>query len=437
MPYLLLKPPHPNRPAMHNITAFEHRPVYIGGKEKLTREMTDELLAFRHVDGRRFCAEIHNGIKFQQFVGIVRTESVQVEILPKTTKDKDKAVWQKALINLLHACGKLDFEAVSEAHTDSSGNLFDILLLQYCLEIAKLLHRGLIKRYRRHAGNTTALKGKLLFAKHIKHNAVHAERFYTEHTVYDKTHPANQVLRAALALLPRLSNDPAVCAEARRLLLDFPEMDTPAKPLLLFRRIRADKKLQPYSKALHYARMILQGHHPDISTGNDLSFALLFDMNKLFEAYVAERLRLHTEKCGWRIETQRVKKLWSTGAVHIRHKPDILVFEGDSDNCLAAFDTKWKIINLEIDISASDLRQVYAYCKSWRTKKGFLLYPSNPSINSGGNKFSPGNYFNAEGTCTVSWLKILDPDKDATFPQSERYLCDNWIKELIAQVKDL
>ena len=56
----------------------------------------------------------------------------------------------------------------------------------YIQEINKLLHIGLVKKYRKETNNVKALKGKLEFAGNIRKNLVHKERFYTTHQVYNK-----------------------------------------------------------------------------------------------------------------------------------------------------------------------------------------------------------------------------------------------------------
>ena len=58
-------------------------------------------------------------------------------------------------------------------------SLFDLYMEAFLTEVRTLLHHGLVRRYRRAAGNFTALKGRLLFSRHIAENLVHRERFFT------------------------------------------------------------------------------------------------------------------------------------------------------------------------------------------------------------------------------------------------------------------
>lgn len=408
---------------MLNITVYEHEEIAIG-KQGFTPAMRDRLLEFQAEDGRKFCVATQLGLKFQQFVGIVRTELVQIEILPKTANNGNDNLWRRALLNLLQASGLLNFDSHTDANIEISDNLFDIILWQYCHQVARLLHKGLAKRYGRHQDNTKALKGKLLLSKHISKNAINAENFYTEHTVYNKNHAANQVLLAALKLVPSLTEHEAIRSEAQRLIWHFPEMELTQKPLHLFRKIKLDRKIQHYRKCHKYAHLILSNLHPALHSGATSAFALLFDMNRVFEAYIARTLQ--KAKPEWQIETQVNKVLWRSGkGISIRQMPDIVI--KNQGLVKALLDTKWKNMGSVSETSANDLRQVYAYNKQWESPIGLLIYPTNPNFPE--NLFTSGKYFDGS-RCTVGFVKIINADSD-------KVLCLEWVGELVKEMESL
>jgi 5-methylcytosine-specific restriction enzyme subunit McrC len=87
-----------------------------------------------------------------------------------------------------------------------------------------LSRQGLIKKYHKDEGNLTALKGRILFAKHIHKNLIHQERMYTEHQVYDYENLHNQILMKALKVLGTVSRDPFILDKINRIKFDFPDI---------------------------------------------------------------------------------------------------------------------------------------------------------------------------------------------------------------------
>ena len=67
------------------------------------------------------------------------------------------------------------------------------------------------------------LKGKLKFAGNIRENAIHKERFYTSHQVYDHNHLLNQVIACALNIVEGFSSGNYLYDRCKRALFGFPE----------------------------------------------------------------------------------------------------------------------------------------------------------------------------------------------------------------------
>lgn len=111
--------------------------------------------------------------------------------------------------------------------------------------------------------------------------------------------------------------------------------------------------------------------------GDDLSFALLFDMNALFESYVGNFIKKsfpctilqYSEK--HLIEEPKSFKL----------RPDIFL----KDKFIA--DTKWKIVKSKDDISQADLYQLYAYGKKYECSNLYLIYPKIEGVKQEFMKF--------------------------------------------------
>ena len=71
-------------------------------------------------------------------------------------------------------------------------------------------------------------------------------------------------------------------------------------------------------------------------------------------------------------------------------RPDIVVENKESETCIV-MDTKWKLLNLysnNYGISQSDMYQMYAYGKKYKTEKVVLLYPLNDAVASLGKRIN-------------------------------------------------
>ncbi len=93
---------------------------------------------------------------------------------------------------------------------------------------------------------------------------------------------------------------------------------------------------------------------------------MLFDMNKLFEAYVAEHIKKYFSD-RFMVKIQAQEKFLFDEPRTFALKPDIIL-EGDEKIIL---DTKWKF-----KISEDDMYQMFAYAKRYGAKKIFILSPA-------------------------------------------------------------
>ena len=168
-----------------------------------------------------------------------------------------------------------------------------------------------------------------------------------------------------------------------------------------FVKLIINRQVKHYEQTLLWCKIFLLGNSFTPHKGDDLAFALLFDMNKLFESYVGNFIKKsfpgtilqHSEK--HLIEYPKSFKL----------RPDIFL-EGKF-----IADTKWKIIGSSNDISQANLCQLYAYGKKHECCKLHLIYPKID-----GAKQEPMN-FKYENNM---WLEILyfDLENDKFFTQS-------------------
>ncbi len=313
-------------------------------------------------------------IQARNYVGVLQTKSgLTIEILPKiadkTDTDKSKAVF----IKMLRALKNFPFKSSNLASLKTQNlPLLEIFISMFLCELEALVKKGIKSDYITLENNLKFLKGKLNINEQIKRNSIHKERFYVGYSEFLSDIKINRIIKTTLKFLYKKSNFNKNQQKIRELLFIFDEVSTCEDYKNLFEKLIINRQVKHYEQTLLWCKIFLLGNSFTPHKGDDLAFALLFDMNKLFESYVGNFIK---------------KKLPSTALQHsekhliedpkgFKLRPDIFL----KDKFIA--DTKWKIIRQDINesekkykISQADLYQLYAYGKKHECSKLYLIYP--------------------------------------------------------------
>ena len=308
---------------LNTIRVFEYETLYVG-QDGFEQEHFDALTKYNDTHEGRFFTPGHLSIKFQQFVGVIQANNLTIEVLPKIGKsariENEKDCWQRVLIDMLRECNWMKVHANENAYLQNRYNsILEAYLDLYINELEMLIHIGLIKKYRQEEGNLLALKGKLLFSRHIQQNVVHEERFFIRHYIYDHNHPFNQVLLKALKLIPSICNSPALNDRVYNLLFSFPELEDLNVTSQTFERLIFDRKSEAYREAISIAAMILLNYRPDVMSGTNYVLAILFDMNDLWEEFALRQI-MRSNSYKWDIVSQEEKPIWEKALKPVSQK---------------------------------------------------------------------------------------------------------------------
>lgn len=382
----------------NRITVFEHEKLFFNLKNEKEKKLHDALEIY-HGNQTPFFKLIRNGVQFNEHVGVIQVGKTTVEVLPKADKaGEDK--WRNLLIGMIKTVWGFDVKSTGSSTLKLKSN--SILELYYELfisELEYLLHRGLIKRYRKNEGNQTSLKGALQFSKHITQNLVHKERFYVNYSQYSNEHTIHEILFKTIQLLKKINTNSVLNGRIGALTLNFPEMKDIKVNESTFNKIVYDRKNQHYKVALDIAKLLLLNYHPDISKGRHDVLALMFDMNSLWEQFflVTLKTKLKTHL----VTSQVTKSFWKpTSGYSSKMRPDIILKCKESQESFV-LDTKWKNLN-GYNPSPEDLRQMYVYHRFYQAKKVALVYPSDQHSIKKGNYFSSENYLEmSEKECSI------------------------------------
>jgi 5-methylcytosine-specific restriction enzyme subunit McrC len=407
--------------AKNHITVFEHESLRIDrGVYRLTDIQLKALQLFYGEQGIPYYSLIHNGVKFNEYVGVIQVGDLIIEVLPKVDKSShSKKEWQQALINMLRVVGLFNLKAPSKSTLSlKSNSILELYFELFINELEYLIRQGLIKKYRSVENNTTSLKGSLQFSKHLSKNIVHQERFYVRHSNYDKEHLLHQILYKTLKLLKNINRFIQLDSRINRLLFDFPELKDINVSSESFDKIHYCRKSIVYKEAINISEMLLLNYHPNIKKGQNDVLALMFDMNLLWEKFVYVCLRKF-KKEDVSISAQNNKYFWKPNKGNRTSMiPDIVINQGE-ENCIV-LDTKWKNLNGN-NPSPDDLRQLYVYSKYYKAKKVALVYPgsSQTSIIKEGTYFDENSGEIGNEICSVISLPI-----EKNFDKWQRLIAD-------------
>lgn len=374
-------------PHRNHITVFEYERIKLDQEINGCKLDEPKLLALQKYYGDKgvpYYSLINKGVQFNEYVGVIQVGSLLIEVLPKADKERKMEDWRNMLINMMRAVGSFDIRVTSSSHLKIKPNtILDLYIEMFINEVEYLLHTGLIKQYRKKEGNVTALKGNLLFGKHIQQNLTHQERFYVRHSTYDIEHQLHFILYTAIKFIKQLNTNITLHSRIGALLLFFPEMPIIKVTEATFEKLVYNRKSEGYRKAIEIAKLLLLQYHPDVSKGRNNVLALMFDMNKLWEQFIYVSLKKYTKDCS--VTSQISKYFWQpdNGGQRSRMRPDIVINK-ESDNCIV-LDTKWKNLN-GYNPSPDDLRQMYVYHEYFNAQKTALVYP-------GEGKEIKGTYF--------------------------------------------
>jgi 5-methylcytosine-specific restriction enzyme subunit McrC len=386
------------------ITVYEHETYRFNPRDK-EHQLLLEALERYHGDGTPFFKLIRNGVQFNEHVGVIQVGHTLIEVLPKADKTSSAENWRGVLIDMMRAVYGFDIKTTGYGNLKLRQNaLLHLYFELFIKELEYLLHSGLVKKYRKKAGNVTALKGRLLFGKHLQHNLIHQEHFFVEHSIYDTEHLLHQVLYKALCLLQHINTQPDLHSRIGALLLNFPNMPDLRVTAATFEKLTLNRKTQHYQQAVDIAQLLLLNYHPDISQGRNYVLALMFNMNRLWEQFVYVSLRKH-KLPGVTIHSQHSKRFWQPDKGRSSVQPDIWIKHTNKNIVL---DTKWKNIS-DSNPSSEDLRQMYAYSQYFEAYKVALIYP-------GKNDTRKGIFLSPE--------KNRDVDDDTNASSSTRQQCN-------------
>lgn len=329
-------------------------------------------------------------ISAKNYVGIIRmNDGTEIEILPKiySYNDFSRASTKKVFIEMLKSIREIPFKKFNLSNLKIENlSIFEVFIRMFINEIFIIVKHGIKSIYISNSENESFFKGKIQFPEHIKYNIAHKERVFIEYDIFSKNRPENRLIKSTLNLLAMLTRDLKSKRDIIALLTAFDEIEYSQNYEKDIQNYTSDRNMKEYDNAIKWCGIFLMHKSFTAYSGSEVAYALLFPMEQVFEAYVAEMLARklrEPDKVYYSIKTQDKKYSLFDKPTKFNLRPDIVI-NNRTNNVVTVMDTKWKLLcafSFNYGIAQSDMYQMYAYGKKYDAKKVMLIYPLTDSVN--------------------------------------------------------
>lgn len=329
----------------------------------------------------------HRSLKFGPFCGVLQTEQLAIEILPKIDHGSDSSEDMRGLlVAMLARAGELGSKRVGDAGLGlQHSHLLDVFIEDFCNQVKSALRGGAIARYSERTENLNAIRGRIELTEHLRANAFDRSHLLCRFDERSIDNPYNQALKAVLRILLGFALSPKIRAMVAAFLHRFDEVSDRRVTIREVDGLSLDRTIRHWEPVFAQARWLLLGLYPDVRTGDAAGSALLFNMEKLFETVLGLRIRHACQVHGagrLPVSLQSPVKNLATSGFQLR--PDITIRSGDE--IVALLDAKWKRLDLgepNSGVASGDAYQMNAYASRYRCKRLALVYPASAACPPG------------------------------------------------------
>lgn len=335
------------------------------------------------------------GITTCAHVGIIRFADFQLNILPKIIGEEDSLCLEN-LMFMLRYTRKLEIHSMDSAEISQTKQPFlEVLIAHYANILLNALQRHIPHQYETREDNLPTVKGRILFARNHLVNTANLARTYCQFDEFTPDNILNQTLKFVSHALQGLTT----VSQTRQKLLKINAVyeDVTLRPVAYAetQKIILNRNHTMFKEPLELAQMFLQNSTISLHNHTFTNLAILFDMNKLFEEFVATALE---KAFPGQVQTQKSRTIidsiggYANTSYSIR--PDIL-FQNDT-----IIDTKYKILDLPNNKpSETDIYQMLTYSKFYGIKNIMLCYPTYQK------NYKPLSVL-TDDSCTISLLTL-------------------------------
>lgn len=353
-----------------------------------------------------------NQIRAKNYVGFIKWQNLEIEILPKFTKDIpiDKSLIWEHIFYYFSFSTRLNFP-FSWSKSYVSGNVdvsfLELLIAFFCQSLNDYLQKNTGIQYEVREGESPYLRGRLDVTSYTKKNLSTGKwdkiRYQYQPLVYDNLF--NQILKFTITQLQLVSTFHQNQSFLTSLSHQFELISTIPIKLADFEKINTTEKSRQH--ILEMCKYFFLSQKPSSKSGKRANISVLLPMEMIFEDFIANLLKESFPQLP--IQIQQSLFVDKNQLVQIR--PDILF--GKSE---LPIDSKYKL-----NFNNLDVYQILTYILAFEPETGILIYPQ----------------FAFQET-TIERIKISSSDlqRDLTIKRIKLHIVDHSIEELKTKLSD-
>jgi 5-methylcytosine-specific restriction enzyme subunit McrC len=406
----------------------EHEELPVEEERGLSEAELDFLRGLQDRHTARFFSE-HRGrhgwcVRFAHFAGAIGMPSGRtLEILPKIADVEDVVPIRRHLMRMLADTDQMPALQADLDQYAASDHLIDAYLRFAADQAWTLIRAGVPRDYRREDIRMPFIRGTWLVATQIARSPFRYDRHEVRPDLFTVDTERNRLLKAGLSSMARVARRQETVRLLRGVVGLLDSVSDVVMDRSFLRRLASlsfDRRNERWRPLFRVIAQFARALPSDVAAGRT-SFgpAWLFDMNQLFQTYIARRLRSIAGPIRIReraTRTMAVEVL--TGENRFQLIPDIVV--GRREDPIMVIDAKWKRLDraqLAENIDDNDIRQVFAYAKLFRTQRAALVFPAAgpaPRRASFRTKEDAGSFVDID--------VVEVPMREDQLPELDRYL---------------
>jgi len=359
----------------------ENRPKELKSKfvhTEVTKEQFKELyLYWKNSDeAKKVLTYDGNTLRAKNYVGVIQTESLSIEILPKIYNNEKEDETRNIFIEMLKPLLNINEIQIDKADlsTTKNRNIYELFITMFVNSVKKLIDKGIKSQYLEKEENQNFLKGKIQFNQHIKENYIHKERFYVQFDEYMPNRVENRLIKSTIALLLKKTRDYENKKKLREQLFIFDEVDFSFNYITDIKKVNLHRGMEYYDMPIKFAKLFLTHQSFTSLRGKENIFALLFPMQTLFEKYMEFVLENSKEKLGIKeVLVNGGKNEYLLENERARLEPDYLLKMKSGSDIIC--DAKWKLGT----IGSNDIYQIFAYHHFYKKARN-MAYVFVPAV---------------------------------------------------------
>ena len=365
----------------------------------------------------RVLQHLRTRVRAQQVVGILAAPGIAVEILPKIDGQSEEVV-RHVLVEMLAQAFNLPIARGRLAELSRQHrHLLEIIIALFCELVFRVLHRGMPRAYVAQFEDLPSLRGKLDIHRQFSTLAASPQKLACHFDELSNDILPNRILKTAIARLRGEARDP----RNQRHLAELDFMIEGIRPFargeqIPFQRLVLDRTNEGLRDPLEIARFLITGSYQTTSSGSGRGFALLFEMNTLFEEFVGRAAQRVSAHHGAFVHLQGPRN-------HVLHRadgrplfatrPDIYWAHPVADILV---DTKWKRLDASdsdgrMGVSQGDIYQMMAYAHVYPARRMVLLYPHHSGLKKPAGTQARFSIARSDKTVEIATIDVSRPDR--------------------------